>query len=266
MQAEGCGDQRIGGIVPGERSAVVDADVRRQAGSGRDSFVNIIKTVVLIAALSGVVSAQARLVFSPPLLVKGDLPGPPPPNLVGGGEVLIEAIIDRGGNLTRPVMLRTSPPFTGMVLDVIGKWKFSPARAVGPDGIEGPVEAGVLIGAVYRPPTLMNGPTIGNPPRDLAIGSADVPYPVAVVSPPYPPQALSGSTVLFEVTLDETGQIKNVRAISSDPGFDSAAREALAQWKFRPSSYRGRPAPATAYVLFGFSPPVVPAPAPSNSK
>jgi TonB family protein len=242
----------------------VDADGSRQAGAGRDSFVKILKTAVLIATLFTVVSAQERLAFSPPLLVKGDLPGPPPPNLVGGGEVLIEAIVDRSGNLTRPVMLRTTPPFTSMVLDVIGKWKFTPARAVGPDGTDGPVEAGVLIGAVYRPPTLMNGPTLGDPPRDLAIASPDVPYPVAVVTPPYPPQALSGSVVLFELTLDEGGQIKDVRAISSDPGFDSAAREALAQWKFRPSSYRGRPAPATAYVLFGFSPPVVPPAKPSK--
>jgi TonB family protein len=176
--------------------------------------------------------------------------------VVGGGEVLIEVIVDRNGAVTRPALLRSTPPYAQMILEAIGRWRFTPARAVHPDGPEGPVDSAVLIAGVYRPPTLLNGPTLGDPPKDLAAASADIPYPVSLVAPPYPPQALGGSVVLYEVQLDETGQIKDARVIGSDPGFDGAAREALLQWKFRPSSYRGRPAPAVAYVLFGFSPPV----------
>jgi hypothetical protein len=68
---------------------------------------------------------------------------------------------------------------------------------------------------------------------------------------------LHASIVLFEVLLDERGKMTDVRAIGSDPGFDSAARDALMQWTFSPATYRGRPAPAVAYVVFGFAEPVV---------
>jgi hypothetical protein len=63
--------------------------------------------------------------------------------------------------------------------------------------------------------------------------------------------------VLYEVALDEAGRIRNLRAIGADSGFDGVAKDALMQWKFRGASAGGRPAPSTAYVIFGFSMPVV---------
>jgi outer membrane biosynthesis protein TonB len=218
--------------------------------------VRFLKLAVSLLALTGALSAQ-QPAFSPARLVRGDLPGVAPPNVIGGGEVFIEAIIDRTGALTRPVVLRSTPPFSQMVLGAIGGWRFTPAQAVQPDGPAGPVESSVLIVAMYRPPTLLNAAAAGEPPRDLSNGTSSIAYPVSVVAPPYPPQALMGSVVLFEVLLDELGRIRDARAIGSDPGFDSAARDAVLQWKFRPSSYRGRPAPSTAYVIFGFSSPVI---------
>jgi TonB family protein len=165
-------------------------------------------------------------------------------------------------------VLRSTPPFTQMILEAIARWRFTPAQAVHPDGPSGPVESSVLVAAVYRPPILFNGPTVGELPKDVATGTANAAYPISVVAPPYPPRALTSSVVLFEVLVDETGRIRNARAIGSDPGFDNAARDALLQWQFRPSTYRGRPAPSTAYVVFGFSSPVSPnrVPLPSENQ
>jgi outer membrane biosynthesis protein TonB len=202
-------------------------------------------------------AAQTSLSYSPPRLVRGDLPAVAPPNVVGGGQVVIEAIVDRRGMLTRPVIVRSTPPFSNLLLDAIGRWTFKPAEALRDDNTTGPVDATVLIAAVYRPPTVVNGPTLGEVPKDVAKPSTEVPYPTSLVSPPYPVNALHASIVLFEVLLDERGKITNVRAIGSDPGFDSAARDALMQWTFRPATYRARPAPAVAYVVFGFAEPVV---------
>ena len=212
------------------------------------------RLLLTAAALSTALLAQQA--FSPAWFVRGELPSLPPAVVVGGGEVLVEAIINENGALIRPVLLRSTPPFSEMVLDAIRGWKFAPALSVRPDGTVGPVESGILIAGVFRPPTLI-GPTLGDPPRDLRNASPNVPYPVSLISPPYPPQALMGSVILFEVLLDEAGRIRNARALLSDPGFDGAARAALLQWKFRPGSFRGRPAASTAYILFGFSPPVV---------
>jgi TonB family protein len=218
-----------------------------------------VRVLVAALALPAALPAQQRPPFSPPRIVFADLPAPPPPMAVGGGEVLVEAIIDRSGTVTRPVLLRSTPPYAQMVLDAIARWRFQPARATGPDGVDASVEAPILIAAVYRPPTLLNGPTIGEPPKDVAVASRDVAYPAGLVTPAYPPNALTATaeTLLFEILLDETGGITEVRPIASNPAFESAARDALMQMRFRPGLARGRSAPSTAYVLFGFRPPVV---------
>jgi TonB family protein len=212
-----------------------------------------------LAALSTLVSAQQPS-YVPPRLVHGELPAQAPVTVVAGGEVLIEATVDEFGTLIRPIVLRSTPPFSDLVLDVVTRWRFTPARVITPDRKELPAEGTVLIAAIYRPPTLMNGPTVGNPPRDLAVASPNAPYPVSTVGPTYPPQALSSSTVMFEVSLDEAGHVTNARAVASDPAFDAAARDALAQWKFRGASLKGRPVPSTAFVIFSFSQPVTNAP------
>jgi TonB-like protein len=238
--------------------------IRCQAGRSRkQTLVNILKVMASVVALSAVVSAQQPS-YTPPRLVRGDLPGLPPATVVGGGEVLIEATVDQNGALTHPIVLRSTPPFSNIVLDAVSRWRFAPARATTPDGKETAVDSTVLIAAIYRPPTLMNGPTLGDRPRDLADASSSSPYPVSTVAPSYPPQARSGSVVLYELSLDENGQMKNMRGIGSDSGFDAAAKDALIQWKFRGASVRGRPVPSLAYVIFGFSEPVV-SPGPGSS-
>ncbi len=65
-----------------------------------------------------------------------ELPPLPAPNVAGGGEVLIEAIVDRRGALTRPVILRATPPYTQLVLDAIAPWQFEPAREIDYKGVE----------------------------------------------------------------------------------------------------------------------------------
>src|SRR5688572_24036671 len=98
-----------------------------------------------------VLTAQQRAPFSPARILTVDLPAPPPPTIIGGGEVLVEAIIDRHGTLTRPVLLRSTPPYAQMVLDAVTRWRFQPARGPRADGVLEPVDAPVLIAAVYRP-------------------------------------------------------------------------------------------------------------------
>jgi hypothetical protein len=62
---------------------------------------------------------------------------------------------------------------------------------------------------------------------------------------------------LFEVLLDDAGQMRGARAFGPLAGFEDAARDALAKMRFRGAIHRGRPVPSVTYVLFGFRPPVV---------
>ena len=210
-----------------------------------------------VLALAGVVWAQGlqKPQFTPPRLLKAELPALPAPTAAGGGEVLIEATVDRNGGLRHPIILRGTPPYVQMVLDAVSKWRFEPALIVGPDGVESTIDMPVAISGVYRPPILMNTPTIGEPPRDWSRPSIEVAYPVSVEMPNYPADVRDGGVVLLEVKLNEAGGVTETRGIASTGGFEGASREALAKWRFRGASYRARPVPSTAYALFGFRPP-----------
>jgi hypothetical protein len=217
------------------------------------------KAVVLTLFLTAALSAQQppAPIFVPARLVSANLPGLGGPNVVGAGEVRIEAVVALNGGLTHLVVVRTTPPFTQMVLDAVGGWRFTPAR-LRLDGKEQPVESSILISAIYRPPTLLPGPTLGEPPKDVAVATPNVAAPTLVVAPLYPLKAWNpaGAVLLFEVDVDESGRPRETRAIRSDPGFDTESRAALAQWRFRPASFKGRPVASTAYALFAFSLPV----------
>lgn len=218
------------------------------------------RTLTLLAlALPVDLAAQQPGTFVPPRISSAALPVAPPPHVIAGGEVLIEATIDRSGTVTRPVLLRSTPPYSQLMLDAVVRWRFVPARAPNPEGKDAPVDVPVLFAAVYRPPTFINAPTIGEPPKDLALASREVPAPSALILPVYPPRALHAATValLFEATIDQTGAITDIRAVASDPAFESVARDALMQWKFRPAMFRARLVPANVYVIFGFNPPVL---------
>jgi hypothetical protein len=223
----------------------------------------MMRTRVALATLAVSVATAGyaqSLKFTPPRLLKAELSALPAPTIAGGGEVLIEATVGRDGRLNRPIILRGTPPYTQMVLDAIATGRFQPAGMVGPDGVETTVEMPISIGAVYRPPILVNTPTIGEPSKQWSRPSVDVAYPLSTEMPNYPPQARDEGVVLLEVALNEAGAIMETRGVASTGGFDSASREAVAKWRFRGGSYRARPVPTTAYVLFGFRSPVVSSP------
>jgi hypothetical protein len=209
-------------------------------------------------AMAVVVSAQAlqRPRFVPPRLKTAELPPLPGVNVPGGGEVLIEALVDRNGAVRRPAIIRATPPFTELVLDAVARWRFDPARDIDSRGVETIVQMPVAIFAIYRPPILMNAPTVGEPPKEWGKLSAEAASPIATAAPNYPPQARAGGVVVTELSLNEQGGVTDTRMFASVAGFESASREALAGWRFRGGSYRARPVPSTAYALFGFRPPV----------
>lgn len=199
-------------------------------------------------------------VFTPPRLLSGEPPGLPPPNVVAGGEVLVEVTVDARGAVSRAVLLRNTPPFSQMVLDAVSRWRFAPAHATDEDGRDQAVESAVLVAAVYRPPTFHNGPTMGTAPLDVKQPSSSAPYPMTMPQPVQPPRALSSGVVMLEVSIDAAGITRALRTIRSTPGLDAAARDAVSQWQFRAASFRSVPARSTVYVVVGFPQPTLDSP------
>ena len=154
-----------------------------------------------IFALGAVLSVQTT--FSPARFQAGALPALPIAAL-GGGDVFVELAIGPEGRVTAVTPLRTTPPFTDLVVEAVRDWQFDPAEDDMPSDRATPdrprpripVASIVLVAAVFRPPAL-SGPTLGEMPKDVAAASAEAAFPVATMVPPFPPMARDSGVVLL---------------------------------------------------------------------
>ncbi len=254
-------------------AAVVDAADR--AGLSRKvarleplvcvKVIEVLKSAFIVACTLGVV-LSAQETFLPARYRAGTVPALAVMAL-GGGQVFLELAVSREGRVTAVTPLRTTPPFTDLVIDAVRDWQFLPAeervelepgRAGVPES-RTPVATKVLVAAVFRPPAL-NTPTLGEAPRDIASASDETAFPLTTTVPPFPPLAHSSGAVLLEAQVDRNGAVAGAAVIRSAPPFDDAAQEAVAQWSFRPARVRGIPVATLVYILLGFPVPVGSAP------
>src|SRR3989304_6278926 len=174
-------------------------------------------------AVRATVPTLASLQVVPPTFVpapyrSGSLPVQPP-QVVAGGQVLLEVKVGNDGKVLQAVSLRSTPPFTELLLEGVRLWRFEPAEYQGED-----VGAAVLPAGLFRPPTLM-GPTAGEPPQDIGTATDAIPVPYSIVPPDFPPGALADAVVLVEALVERDGTVKQAHAARSVPGSPGVARE-----------------------------------------
>jgi TonB family protein len=216
-------------------------------------------SILAVLVLSGSASVSAQGDFVAPRYVSGDLPAPPVLG-VSGGEVFLEVVVGADGTVASIRTLRTTPPFTEATIEAVRGWSFTPAMQAIPPSAEvtpptEPVSSPVFVAAMFAPPAL-EGPTLGEPPRDVQPASADVPMPISAKRAGYPPRAVSDGTALVEVTVDDAGVVTEARIDLSSPAFDEAAIGAARAWSFRPARRDGRAIITRAYLIFAFQQPV----------
>ena len=212
------------------------------------------------AATIGVVGQGG---FTPAQYRSGELP-PISIRALGAGEVLLELAVSGSGVVRSVTTLRATPPFTEALAAEASRWQFTPAAeelepAAGQPVFDPrprtPVESKVLVAGIFRAPSL-NTPTLGELPTDTGIASEETPFPVTIVTPPYPPLARDTGVVLVEVRVDPGGRVTDARVVRPAPPFDEPALDAARRWTFRPARVRGTPVAALAYVVFGFRQPI----------
>lgn len=183
-----------------------------------------------------------------PQVHRGSLPVPTSPQVVAGGEVLLELEVGASGRVTRVTTLRETPPFTNLVQAAVAQWTFEP--------VAGDTGGRALVAAVFRPPILGPGPVAGIPPRDVGAPSPSIPFPVDMVVPSYPVTAMGDGEVLIQVSVESDGAVTEARVIEARGPFLETALEAARGWRFRPGRYQGQPVATLAYLIFGFRSPV----------
>jgi TonB family protein len=216
----------------------------------------LVVAVTLSATLGLTLSAQQRYT---PARFEGGAPPGLAPMAVGGGQAIVELSVGASGRIDKVRTVRSTPPFTQLLLDTLVGWRFSPATEI-PPGKDGKpdvprhVASKVIVAAVYRAP-VVQGPTQGEPPVNVATPSADVAFPSSMPEPLYPATAQFGGVVMIEARVNASGAVTNARVLSSAPPFDRPALAAASQWRFRPPRIGGS-TESYAYLIFGFPQPV----------
>lgn len=220
-----------------------------------------VSLVLAIATIWLTAPAGAQSEWAPARYEQGSVP-PTPVMAVAGGEVFLEVTVMPSGTVGGIDVLRTTPPFTDEVLNVVRGWRFKPAeqrveRASGGSSAAAmtPVESRVLVAAVFLPPSL-NTPTLGIPAEDVSTAQADTPAPREVVVPPFPLLAQFDGTVLVEVRVRTDGRVTEAKILESSAGFDEVGLEAARQWTFEPARIRGRVEETFAYIMIAFRQPI----------
>jgi TonB family protein len=201
--------------------------------------------VVLIAATA------AAFEFAPARRLSGLAPSLPPPTAVGWIEETVTVAVDASGVVRDVVLLHGTASSPTLLGPTIATWLFRPATLD-----KRPVDSHVLAIALIRPPQLYDGPTLGAEPADYAPPPDDVPYPIAVHRPRYPPLAIGDAMVLLELLVDFEGRVRDVAIVQGAAGFNDEALETAREWVFRPAHRNGELVPAYAYLAFGFRQPV----------
>jgi TonB family protein len=86
-------------------------------------------------------------------------------------------------------------------------------------------------------------------------GKMQPPVPeVLLLPPPKPPKELRGQTLVVRVSIDATGEVRDVEFRSTgDRGYDSRLRKVARDWRFRPArDPSGKPIPVQFDVTLGF--------------
>jgi TonB family protein len=218
--------------------------------------------VVVVGIAAGSVHGQAAATYVPPTLVSGNSPSALPPlsQVVGGGEVALEVTVDASGAASTIDVLRTTPPYTDLLLAAVRSWRFEPAREEtmepATDGRAGAptrvnVPSKVLVFGINNSPTVL-GPSLATPPATVKSASPEVAFPSSTSSPPTAPNSTTSVIMLLEVRVGADGRVENARILRSAASYDQLALSAVRGWSFRAARRGNRTVPSMAYVVFGF--------------
>lgn len=204
-------------------------------------------------------------------------PAPPSdPGMHITGTVVLKAVINKSGGIENLELISGHPMLVAAVIDAVKQWKYTPYEING-----SPVIVETLI-TVEFPPAGRN-PNDGGTDQDVtsstvepdsATNSAakaaqpETPTPLEVspdavqallikrVAPVYPPlarQARIQGTVILNIVINRSGEVRDLQLYSGHPMLAPAAIEAVKQWRYRPYEQNGQPVEIKTTVQVNFT-------------
>ncbi|HEY6465358.1 MAG TPA: energy transducer TonB [Candidatus Acidoferrales bacterium] len=201
--------------------------------------------------------------------------GPEPLSLVAapypvslfGGEVLLDAAVNRDGTLSDVKVVSGEQPFLKQALDAARTWTFVPRLG---DEHAGQTRIAIAFQfpQPYAPP---RRPTVQHFERDSSgsarnrstdpgTGDASA-FVLTSYEPDYPVASnADGSVILYE-SIDRDGHLTNTRALAGAEPLRSAALAAANEWQFAPAKRSGSAVDSAAIVVVTFRQPLSGVPA-----
>lgn len=207
------------------------------------ALVGAVLVVPILSALDDYVLSAHKLIYTPPVVLAR--PVQPPAKAataVTPANTTVAPSVPPVNPVTTEVPASTSsgpPPPPGTEIRI---------GAIGPAGVDG--GDGKSMVDIYRPPEPKK-------PEPVHVGG-DIKAPTRsyYVDPVYPSVALAvkeEGTVTLEATIDEAGNVKNLKVIGSRPLLDKAAIEAVSKWRYTPTRLNGVAVPIILTVRVTFA-------------
>lgn len=161
------------------------------------------------------------------------------------GTVTVAFTVQPDGSTANIHIVDSEPAgvFNQAAIAAVRQWRFHPATADG-----APVASNVSQTLVFRPPAKPAPTTVAKTPEPPPSGNGGQPppnsvpsniHPTHLVPPHYPSgayRARQGGRVTVSFMVGRNGHTRDIRVLSSKPRhtFDSAAVDAVRQWRFKP--------------------------------
>ena len=167
------------------------------------------------------------------------------------GEVLLEVIVSAKGEMEDIRVTKGHPLLVRSALDAVKDWRYQPYLV---SGAAVPVISTVSVNFTLQDSS--GGP--GKKPESPLVRlnsdamAANVIYKVEPIYPPEAKQKGVEGEVVFEVTINEQGEVSDVQVLSGNAMLVSAAYEGVRQWRYTPVLLNGDPIRAKATVTIRF--------------
>lgn len=219
-------------------------------------IVALVVIVVLPLVFFNVLPESELLTF---LIAPPPPPPPPPPPAPTRSAVAQKVVVDPAKFIAPTELPKEIPP----PIDeppVVGLATVAQGVPLGvPGGIPGGVPGGVpgsVLGVVSPPPTPPPPPRpVKRTPQRVG-GNVQAAKLIHRVEPVYPELAkrarISGG-VFLEVTVDEEGNVSEVKILRGHPLLNDEVVRAVKQWKYSPTLLNGEPVPVVATVTVIFN-------------
>jgi hypothetical protein len=219
--------------------------------------------LTLMALLASLTAAPTSSVFAyghdfvpPDAVTAGEIPYPP--DSVASGLVTVSINLDAAGQVQNVQVLRDIASLTDPTVAAVKSWTFAPGKLDGK-----PVASSLNVSVVFNPGDLRTqnldlAPLQPTPPPDPP---GYLPPEIATASyANHPINSVAAGTVVLDVTVGKSGEIKRLLSIRAVPSLTSPAISAVKGWTLNAATFSGKAISSKLIIGFVFRPPTATTP------